>query len=407
MHCALLHLTISHKQTTVNMKESDPVPLLSAPRLSPTRWLALISSCFLGLVRPIQCTGSLNSFGTFSIYYASYYYETSSEAEVVRNCFFAVFPATCVIEGIAFGLSVHVYQRFGFKLSIFVSGVFFCFAYFAVCVISNPYIFAAVFSLGVGYGSGGCLYLCFLESWKHFSPQTKGRVMGTISACYAFGPALWSLLFSFLCNPHNDSPSITVHVGETEYALFTDAVASRVPWVSAGFGLLFAVVFALAVLLFPRDPSTQTVTSQQEDTEPIPVPGECPNLKAAVRSWAFTSLTLNMFCGIIFGVFVINSYKNYGLTKYHNDHLVSSIGGFAAALAAVGRASFSSAMDKFTFRAVFGVNIVMQVAAAASITYALDTSVYLYGLCVSVGFSTFTGVFAVFIMESSRIFGPQ
>jgi hypothetical protein len=114
-----------------------------------------------------------------------------------------------------------------------------------------------------------------------------------------------------------------------------------------------------------------------------------------------------MFCGITYGLFIVNAYKNYGLTKYSDDLLMSSIGSIAAVFGGLSRVLFSSAMDHFSFRVVFGLNVVLQLGAAAGITYALDTSIALYCICVAVGFSTLAGVFPAFIMESNRIFGQK
>jgi hypothetical protein len=73
----------------------------------------------------------------------------------------------------------------------------------------------------------------------------------------------------------------------------------------------------------------------------------------------------------------------------------------------VGRVLFSVAMDHFSFRVLFGVSMLAQLIAAATISYALEVSVYLYGVCVAVGFCTFSGVFPVFILESNNIFGNK
>ena len=389
--------------------------LLGETKESGKRWVALGCTCLLVLVRDMQCTGSLNAFGAFSVYYASYYYQSYPDVEIVRNCFFVVFPAICVIEGLAFGtlhtaVTVFIYQRIGFKPALLSSGCCLSFAYVSIFIIPNPYLFALVYSFCMGYGSGGCWYLCILECWKHFSPRRKGRVMGTASACYGFGPTIWTLLFAFCSNPDNKPATIQVHEGAIEYNLFAEDVASRVPWVSAAFGLTCAAIFVCSIAVFPTDSEkrgsvVESVASHLSDIRSNY--STCPDLKAAIRSWPFWSLTINLFCGIFFGLFIVNAYKDYGLTRYSNDQQMSSIGGFAAALGACGRVLFSVAMDHFSFRAVFGVNTVLQLVACASITHAIEASVYLYGACVAIGFCMFSGVFAVFIMESSRVFGNR
>ena len=82
------------------MEELLPSAQISSPL---TKARALFCACLLALVPFTQCTGSINAFGTFSVYYASYYYQYYPDNPLVRNCFFAVFSTACVIEGIAFG----------------------------------------------------------------------------------------------------------------------------------------------------------------------------------------------------------------------------------------------------------------------------------------------------------------
>jgi hypothetical protein len=236
--------------------------------------------------------------------------------------------------------------------------------------------------------------------------------MSVISAAYGFSPVIWSFAFSFLCNPANQEPDIEIHERETEYKLFSGEVLHRVPWVSASMGLLFAGLYILVLLLFPSTPIEhapatlmESIVSHSSDIHHAE--STCPDLKTALRSWVFWSLTLNMFCSVAFGVFIINAYKNYGLTKYPNDHLMSTLGSAAAGLGVVGRVLFSAAMDHFSFRVLFGASMLAQLIAAATISYALEASVFLYGVCVAVGFCTFSGVFPVFILESNIIFGNK
>lgn len=301
-----------------------------------------------------------------------------------------------------------MYEKCGFRLTAIVSGVVLTGAYFSPLVIDDPYLFAAVFSLGIGYGSGGCLYLCFLESWKHFPTTWRGKVMGLIAAVYGFAPIVWNSLFTFLCNPENRPADIQLHVGETEYNLFGAKVADRVDWVSAVLGLSMLGCYIVAIVGFPKKDAVSAVSPESpESGEKQPLEGFCPDLKTALKSWAFWSMSINMFCGITYGLFIVNAYKNYGLTKYSNDQLMSSIGSIAAVFGGLSRVLFSSAMDHFPFRLVFGLNVSLQLVAAAGISYALETSIALYCLCVSIGFSTLAGVFPAFIMESNRIFGRK
>jgi hypothetical protein len=152
--------------------------------------------------------------------------------------------------------------------------------------------------------------------------------MSVGAATYGFSPMMWSFAFSFLCNPTNNEPHIEIHVGETEYNLFGEEnVLNRVPWVSVSMGLFFAGVIIFILLVFPPSPAVSTPASLMESivshsSDIHHAESTCPDLKTALRSWVFWSLSLNMFSSITFGVFIVNAYKNYGLTKYPNDQLM-------------------------------------------------------------------------------------
>lgn len=248
------------------------------------------------------------------------------------------------------------------------------------------------------------MYLCAMECWKHFS-TSKGVILGFLNSCYGLSPAIFGLLFSFLCNPENEKTAIKVYSGETEYNLFSDSVASRVPYVSFLMGAISAVLFLLPVLFFPVKPtepksptdSLSTTTSEKE----------CPSLHVAVRTWAFWSLTLNMFCGITYGVFILNVYKNYGMIYYKNDQLISTLGSSSAVLNALGKIVTSGAMDVLSFKQVYGVNVVLQLAVNATITFIMPVSIYLYWVWIAVSFFVFAGVFPSFILESAEVFGTK
>ena len=391
-------------------------PLLAPPARNWQPYVAILLSCLVSLVPPTQCTGSLNAFGTFSVYYASYYYQSSPESPLVQNCFFVIFPLTCILEGVAFGevqtgFSIYLYQHWGLRLTLALSGALFSGAFLSVYLISSPIVFVVIYGTGVGFGAGGCVYLCALECWKHFS-GAKGIILGLLNSCYGLSPALFGLLFAFLCNPENSEPTIKVHTGETEYNLFPDPVAGRVPRVSFLIGLVYASLFLIAVLFFPVKPEDQpmsvtesiaSVTSLKRKT----VGRECPSLGVAVRTWAFWSLTINMFCGITYGVFLVNVYKNYGMTYYKDDQLLSTIGSSSALLSAVGKVLSSGAMDVLSFKQVYGCNIAIQLAISATITLILPVSIYLYWVWTALSFFVFAGVFPAFILESAEVFGTK
>ena len=301
--------------------------------------------------------------------------------------------------------TVFLYQAIGFRATQLINGVFFTMAFVTVLWVTNPIYFMVLYSLGVGVGSGAAIFICALESWKHFSAKSKGKVLGIITASYGLGPAVFNPLFSFLCNPNNEVPTIDVIVGETKYSLFEGEVADSVPRVSAAMGVLFAISFLIAVVFFP---------SKAKETDPglsVPIaatantPPQFPDLKTALSSWIFWSLALNMLCGMTYGLYILNAYKNYGMTRYQNDQLLSTVGGFAAGISTVGKAVFSMAMDHLSFKVVYGFNIILQLIVSLTITYVLETSLLLYSVWVTASFLVMASVFPAFIMETTHVFG--
>jgi hypothetical protein len=114
-----------------------------------------------------------------------------------------------------------------------------------------------------------------------------------------------------------------------------------------------------------------------------------------------------MFCGITYGVFLVNVYKNYGMTYYKDDQLLSTIGSSSAFLSAIGKVVSSGAMDVLSFKQVYGCNVVIQLLISATITLIIPVSVYLYWVWVAVSFFVFAGVFPAFILESAEVFGTK
>ena len=67
---------------------------------------AVLSGFLANFVGNKQAVGSLNAWGTFSVYVATFYYHRDYHNDpFVNSCFFMVFPATCIIEALFFCIS--------------------------------------------------------------------------------------------------------------------------------------------------------------------------------------------------------------------------------------------------------------------------------------------------------------
>lgn len=351
----------------------------------------------------------INAWGTISVYIASYYHH--SDSSVNLGTMFQVYIVAVIFE--AFGLSsgyivlgVACYHRFGPRITGALAGVMFVAGFLGCAYLSQADAFVWVYGVTIGLGAGYASFTPIWRAWEFF-PLRQGLVTGLIVLGYGIGPGALGLLFTFLVNPHNEKPTLTVNRGITEDKLFTYDVAQKVPFALKTMACLFAGLFAISTALIFKakvkreiSESLASLISSKKDTQ------ECPDFKTVLKSSAFWIMLISLFAGTSFGIYMTNAYKNYGLLHIHNDQLLSTIGFVAAGFNALGRVALPVVLDYTSFKLSYGVNSVLQIVVASTLFLTVNSPVW-YCIWVSLSFLLFAGNFTGFAIESARIFGAK
>jgi OFA family oxalate/formate antiporter-like MFS transporter len=269
---------------------------------------------------------------------------------------------------------------------------------FALSFNTNTEIFIAGFSLAVGYAGGSMVMTAVWPSVRYF-PTHKGLVTGLIMLGYGFGNLLDGLLFTFLANPYNATPTLEVHHNGMTDRLFTAEVSLRVPFALRWLAVALLLFTLLGAALVSEPTESEMLLTPTKEVEEI-------SKKQAFVSWEFWDMCLIVFFGCAYGLYITNQYKNYGMTEIHNDHLLSYIGTIAALCNAIARFFMSFIMDYISFKLLYCLNSLLQTFLSATIEFVVS-SPELFGLWVSLSFVCHAANLSPFAVASSTIYGPQ
>jgi len=351
----------------------------------------------------------INAWGTISVYIASYYHHFDSS--VTLSTMFDVYIVAVVFEAFGLGavyavLGVACYHRFGPRPTGAFAGVLIAGGFLGCAYLGQAEAFVWVYGVTIGLGAGYASFTPIWRAWEFF-PQRQGLITGLIVLGYGVGPGALGLLFTFLVNPDNEKPTLTITRGITEEKLFTYDVARKVPFALKTMAFGFAVLFVFSTALIFKAKSKREISeslasliSSKKDTH------ECPDFRTVLKSSAFWIMLISLFAGTSFGIYMTNAYKNYGLLHIRNDQLLSTIGFVAAGFNAVGRVALPVILDYTSFKLSYSVNSVLQIGVAATLFLTVDSPVW-YCVWVSLTFLLFAGNFTGFAIESARIFGPK
>lgn len=76
-----------------------------------------------------------------------------------------------------------------------------------------------------------------------------------------------------------------------------------------------------------------------------------------------------LFLSIFYGLFIVNAYKNFGRKTISNDFFLTIIGGIAAAFNGFSHPFWSSLLDCYSFKRIYGVLMVIQTLLSATIYF--------------------------------------
>jgi len=375
--------------------------------------LTVFAGFLMNMVRAPQAAGSVNAWGTISVYVASYYHHFDSNVDL--GTMFVVYPVSAFFEGVGFSnahtvMGVIMYHAVGSRVTGAAAGLTYALTFLACAYIPNAYLFAGVYGVMTGVATGLSTFTPVWPAWEFF-PKNQGLVAGLIVFGYGLSPALFGIGFTYLINPTNKPATLEVSRGATHDRLFTYDVAQHLPYALRVMSLVFAVLYIVSVpLLFKA--SNKKKLGVQDSISSLMSQNvrrnvrECPDMATVLRSQAFWVLLLGLFVGSSYGIYIINAYKNFGMLHIHNDRTLSLIGSIASVANAFGRMLLPIILDYVSFKVSYCVNSVAQIVVAATLALTV-TNQYWYCLWISLSFVLFAGNFTGFAIEAGRIFGPK
>ena len=326
------------------------------------------------------------------------------------NLFLVLFAVFCVVNcpglcKMQLVLAEVLFKRIGARATTFIAGTVFCSGFLISSYITDPYVFIVVFGVMLGLGEGMTLMTPVWSVWKYF-PHSKGKATGAVLFGYGFGPSIFGLAFTFLANPNNDSATLRVTNGATSYYLFDHNVADNIPRTLRYFALILGSLYFISMLLI-SEPNTETITGSIASIGPVRsgVP-QCPNLKTAFGTLVFWQLFAAMSLGLFYGVYMLTVYKAFGQKYESDDYYLSILGAVGIVFNAMGRFFLPASLDYVPFKVTFSISLSVQIVLGATFcSVAEHKTLFALWLCAS--FFSSGGVFAMFAIQCSKVFGQK
>jgi len=350
-------------------------------------------------------------WGTMVLYVASYYHHFDTRATV--QSMYYVFP----VSGILFScgsskcylvLGTYAYQRYGARLvlsfyTLLLSGVLLS------CSFLSDYVsFMVVYCLFQGLACSGIVFPAMFPPWAHY-PRHRGLVTGVIMVAYGGGCALQGLAFTYLVNPANASPTLSVHSsnGDPEQ-LFTFDIAQNCPFAFRVFAAAFAFIGCSGALLITEPAHDRSLLSEASLAKPDQLleSADCPSLQVALCTWSFWCLFLVNFTSYTYTYFLMVQFKTYAQPYIHNDHLLSTIGAIGQVGNVFGRLVMTVLVDYMDNRLLLVLNSLGSMLLACTINWTV-TTVWWYTLWVALSFFFFGFSLSPTAVICGKIYGPK
>lgn len=255
---------------------------------------------------------------------------------------------------------------------------------------------------GVGVPIVGMSTLAML--WSHF-PERKGMISGLLLSALVLSSSLSSLVLPYLINPRNQSPDLVISHGVVTNHLYSEEVASRLPFTMKGLGLLYLAYGVLAVPLYlPIKRSENNFLGSFEDNK-------CGDLRTALRHkvfWCMFGLgclsSCNSYAG--FGLYMSSVCKNFGQEVISDDRFFTYVNMTNSVCSALFRIGCAALMDKFGFHRVFlgilGLQLVL-----GYVYFLTRASPVLFLLASGLGLGLEGGIVATLLSLCGEMFGKQ
>jgi hypothetical protein len=325
---------------------------------------------------------------------------------------YLVFP----LAGITFSggsvLTIYLYHQFGGRKVIACStiGIVAC---LVICSYIPDYrLFIVVYAILEGLCCSGIVFPAMYPSWYYF-PTHKGAVTGIIMVAYGAGCSLQGLAFTYLMNPNNDTPTVSVTTQEEHEMLFDYSIAQNYPFAFRIFAAAFLVIGLLGALLItepgmtPEQRRTLSVHgSQSAHAGDFGHTPECPDLKTALSTWTFICLVVLGSFGYTFDYYLLVQYKTYAADYISNDHLLSIIGSISQVGNIAGRLLLSVLVDYLDCRLLLFAPPLINSIMAYTIKYAVQRD-WMYTLWVTISLFSFACCLSPTAVICGKIYGSK
>ena len=367
--------------------------------------LSLAGICTVTLVSPTQSTGVTLSWGIIGIYLASFLRLSDSRTNLND------IAAAPFVSGLAWAAGTLVatwsFHTLGGRLTIALGTLVYAGGLCAASFLTDMYEFLAVLLVTAGFGPAMMCIPANYLSWLTL-PTQKGLATGFTWLFYGFGGMLYGLIFTFLVNPHNQSPDKSVSAGNQTEKLFTESVAGRVPMalrVSAVVILVMGLGGALLVMETKEKEVRKNLSASisAKDIAEEPVSG-CPSLRQALKTRSFYLLFLFCWLAFQFSLVFLYQFKNYELEYSSNDHLLSLTGTMGLFANSLSRFFISWLADYFSFRSLM-LCILSTMTALALTLHLVVQFPYVYAVWVCLVFAGHGGIYAPVTLVCGEIYG--
>lgn len=255
---------------------------------------------------------------------------------------------------------------------------------------------------GVGVPVVGMSTLAML--WSHF-PERKGMISGLLLSALVLSSSVSSFILPYLINPNNLSPDLVINHGVVTNHLYSEHVASRLPFTLRGLGFLYLAYGMLALPLYlPIKQSGHSVLASFEDNK-------CGSMRVVLRSrvyWCMFGLGFLSSCKYYpgFGLYMSSICKNFGQEIISNDRFFTYVNITNSVCSALFRIACAALMDKFGFHKVFLCILAAQLLLGYGYFFTRASKVvFLLASGLSLGLEG--GIVATLLSLCGEMFGKQ
>lgn len=368
--------------------------------------------------------GNLYLWGNITNYVVSYFHYLHSPGANLTNAQM-VLPLCFVMQGVASPSGAFMLKRMHPKVIMLLGTSIMCLAMLLASYQTNWWGFVVFWGIMYPIGIGMIYWLPIICGWEYF-PKHKGLVSGIVVGGYGFGSFIFGFISTAICNPDDEKVKVPDDGSGTKDKLFSEAVANRVPGMLR-FCLIFWALFSLAGIIgvfrhpvYAREQQIRNrqqkidgfkklKISEEEEERLDSTESEAKNnfitVKDALTSRRFYHMSLILFLGIFYGVYISSVYK-LTAQDFLLDHQLTLAGALGSVCNGCSRIFWASLQDKFGFKRVYFCLLLIQLGVSFTI-FLVRKNVVLYTIWVCLSYLCEGGHFSMFPTAAVNIFGIE